>query len=112
MTRELTKEMVDWALRVNSEEFKAEARKNQEAHAAAMVVAQAERDRLWAIQRAQYEERQRKQAEAMRPLKEALHAAGIKLQLSSYEGVWGSYQIGDGPVVDIDDDSFDTFEED
>ena len=112
MKRELTKEMVDWALRVNTQEFREEARKNQEAAQAAMVVAQAERDRLWAIHRAQAEERQRKQEEAIRPLKEALRAAGIKLSLTSYEGVWGQYQIGNGPVVDIDADSFNAFEED
>jgi hypothetical protein len=104
--------MMDFALRVNSEDFKAEARANQKAHKASMAAAQAERDRLWAEYRAKQEELKREREEALRPLKEALRAAGIKLKLTSYEGVWGEYQIGNGPVVAIDDDYFDTFEED
>jgi hypothetical protein len=77
-----------------------------------MQAAIAERDRLLAIQRAEYEKRERERVEAIRPLKEALRAAGIKLQLTSYEGVWGQYQIGNGPVVEFDDDYFETFGED
>ena len=110
--RQLTKEQADWVARVNSEEFRAEARKNAEANEAAMAVAKAESDRVLAEYRAKQEVLNREREEAIRPLKEALRAAGIKLLLSSYEGVWGEYQIGNGPVADIDDDCFDTFEED
>jgi hypothetical protein len=110
--RVLTKEQDDWVARVNSEEFREEARKNAEANEAARKLAQVRADIQRAEDRARQEARKREQEEAMRPLKAALKAAGIKLHLSSYEGVWGQYQIGDGPVVDIDDDSFDTFEED
>ena len=46
-----------------------------------------------------------REAEIIRPLKDAMRAAGIKLSVCSYEGVWGSYQIGDGPEVDFDQDS-------
>jgi hypothetical protein len=110
--RQLTKEMEEWVARVNSEEFREQARKNAEANEAARVLAQAESDRQWAAYRAQRDQLAREREEHMRPLKEAMRAAGIKLELSSYEGVWGKYQIGDGPVVAIDDDSFDTFWED
>jgi hypothetical protein len=101
--------MMDWALRVNSEEFKAEARANQEAHEAAMAVAKAESDRLWVDYRTRREQLEREREEVMRPLKEAMRAAGIKLQLFSYDGVWGEYQIGDGPVVDIEEGGFDAW---
>jgi hypothetical protein len=104
--------MEDWVARVNSEAFREEARRNAEANEAARKYEQAKADIAWAEYRAKQAERERLQQEAMRPLKEAMRAAGIKLHLTSYEGVWGSYQLGDGPEVDIDDDSFSTFEED
>jgi hypothetical protein len=112
MLRQLTKEQADWVARVNSEEFRAEARKNQEANEAAMAAARAESDRLWAEYRAKQEEQARKDAEASLPLREALRAAGIKLEFDGYyEGAWMRYQIGDGPVVEVAE-GLSAFEED
>ena len=110
--RELTKEQEDWVLRVNSEEFREAALKQQEADKAAMEVAQAayrKKEQTWleeSKRRAQLAEQQ------MQPLRKALTAAGIKLNFGSYEGVWGSYRVGNGPEVDFDLDSFEHPEED
>lgn len=80
-----------------------EQRKNQEAHEAAMAAARAESDRLYAIRTAEYEERKRQEALALQPLKDALRAAGIKLEFDGYyDGAWMRFQIGDGPVVDLE----------
>lgn len=110
--QELTQEQIDFLVRINTPEYRAEALKADLLAMEAARAARAESDRLWAAQRARWEELERQREEAIRPLKEALKAAGIKLHLASYEGVWGQYQIGNGPVVYIDDDSFDTDEED
>jgi len=102
MPRPLTKDQEVFLAMINSPERRAEDARNQKAREEVMAAAKAEADRLYAIQRAQLEERRRREEEALRPLKEALAAAGIKLALSSYEGIWGSYQIGDGPEVEVD----------
>lgn len=60
------------------------------------------------IQQAHYAEQEKRRAEEVRPLKEALRAAGITLNFHSYEGVWGSYQLLGGPVVEFDQDDFNT----
>jgi hypothetical protein len=104
--RELTKEQEELLALVATVKWREEAARNAAANEAAMAAARAEAERLRAIQKAQYEAEAARQGEAIRPLKEAMRAAGIKLSLSSYEGVWGSYQIGDGPEVDLDLDSF------
>jgi ferric-dicitrate binding protein FerR (iron transport regulator) len=106
--RELTPEQLAFFVRINSEEFREEARKNDEANRAAMAEAEAAAARLRALQRAQYEKAKMERKETMRPLMEALGAAGIQLDVHSYEGVWGSYRIGDGPRVDFDLDSLET----
>jgi hypothetical protein len=110
--RELTPEQRELLIFMNTPEYIARKAKEQAETRAVMEAAAAEAERLRAIQRAQYEAEMHRQAEAIRPLKEALRAAGIQLSLSSYEGVWGEYQLGDGPVVDIDLDSLNTFGDD
>jgi multidrug resistance efflux pump len=104
--------MEEWVAHVNSEEFREQARKNQEANEAARV-AQEERNRLWKIQRDEDLRRMREEHEAaVGPLKRALKAAGIKLEFDGYyEGAWMRYQIGDGPVVEVEE-GLSAFEED
>jgi cation transport ATPase len=110
--RELTPEQRELMVFIHTPEYLARKAKEQAEARAVMEAARAEAARLHAIQRAQYEKAKREREENIRPLKEALRAAGIQLHVSSYEGVWGSYQIGDGPEVEFDEDGLDTFEED
>jgi hypothetical protein len=112
MVRQLTKEQEEWVAHVNSEEFREQARKNEEANEAARAAAKAEYERKWAEYRAKQEEQARKDAEAIRPLRAALKAAGIKLEFDGYyDGAWMRYQIGDGPVVEVEE-GLSAFEED
>jgi hypothetical protein len=77
---------------------------------AAIEAAKAVADRRRAEQEARWAEEDRRAEEAIRPLKEALRAAGIKLEFDGYyEGCWMKYQIGDGPVVEVEEglDAFD-----
>jgi hypothetical protein len=109
--RELTPEQRELLIFINTPEYLARRAKEQGEARAAYEAAAAEAERLRAIQQEKYEREKRERAEAIRPLKEALGAAGINLHLTSYEGVWGSYQLGDGPEVDIDDDYFNSWED-
>jgi len=109
MTRELTKEQADFVLRLNSPEWREAARKQQEEEQILREARLIEYKRKLDEYLARAEEKERARREAMQPLWDALSAAGIKLSMASYEGIWGSYQIGDGPVVDFDLDDADTF---
>jgi hypothetical protein len=61
---------------------------------------------------AEEEKEDRERDEAIRPLKEALRAAGIRLECHGYyDGAWLKYQIGNGPVVEIEE-GLDAFEDD
>ena len=104
--KELTQEQKDFVLRVNNEAFKEAARKQQEADKEAMQIAQAEYREKIRQQNEAIERRVRLNEEAVKPLRKALTAAGIKLAITSYEGVRGSYQIGNGPEVQFDLDDF------
>jgi hypothetical protein len=74
------------------------------AELAAIAAAKAEAARLHAEADARHAAEMRARFEVLLPLMDALQAAGIKLNVSSYEGVWGTYQIGGGPEVEFDDD--------
>ena len=102
MTRELTKEQADFLLRINSPEWREAARKQQEAEEKLREQRRIEYEQHYAAQQAKREEMDRRQREAMQPLVDILTKAGVKLELHSYDGVWGSYQIGDGPLVALD----------
>jgi hypothetical protein len=110
--RELTQAQRDFLVSINTPEYREEARKNQEAHDAAMAAAKAERDRLWAIQDDQNRRAKLAREASVRPLKEALKAAGIKLEFDGYyDGAWLRYQIGNGPVVEVEE-GLDAFDDD
>jgi len=112
MPRPLTKEQEVFLAKINSPERRAEAARNQKAHEEAMAAAKAEADRLYAIVRERYEREKLASEEAVRPLKEALAAAGIKLEFDGYhEGAWMRYQIGEGPIVEVEE-GLSAFEED
>lgn len=101
--RTLTQEQIDFVAGLITPEYRAEMARNQAAHAEATAKAQALAEIRWAEQRAKEEAEDRAQAEAERPLREALKAAGIKLEFDGYyDGAWLRYQIGDGPVVELE----------
>jgi hypothetical protein len=109
--RELTPEQRELLVFMQTPEYLARKAKEQAEDKAAMERARAIAEAKYAEQRAYYAAEEERRAEIIRPLKEAMRAAGIKLSLSSYEGVWGSYQIGNGPEVDLDLDSLEIGDE-
>jgi hypothetical protein len=108
----MTKEQQELMEFINTPEYLARRAKEQADHRAATEKAHAEAARIAARMRAQREKQDREREEAVRPLKEALKAAGIKLECDGYyDGAWLKYQIGNGPVVEIEE-GLDAFEDD
>ena len=103
MVRELNEEQRAFVAMMITPEFRAEMARNQAAHAEATAKAQAIAEIRRAEQLAKEKAEDEAQAEAERPLREALKAAGIKLEFEGYyDGAWFRYQIGDGPVVELE----------
>jgi hypothetical protein len=110
MPRQLTSEQEAFVAQFGTEEYRANARKNQEDYERALAERTAEIDRQIAESRAEAAKEDAK----VKLVEDALRAAGIKLDVGACgccSSPWVKAQLPDGTMVEFDGRGLDTFDD-